>query len=141
VRTDSEDLLGLIVGLAGINGIALDLCVTEPGASAMPQHLKALIMLALLIDVVVALLALYLVVFKFSRRGRVVAEDLLSLIVGLAGINGIALDLCITEPGASAMPQHLKALIMLALLIDVVVLLLVLYLVVFKFSRRGRGVA
>jgi hypothetical protein len=39
----------------------------------MPQHLKALIMLALLIDVVVALLALYLVVFKFSRRGRGVA--------------------------------------------------------------------
>jgi len=69
VRADSEDLLGLIIGLTGINGIALDLCITEPGASAMPQYLKALIMVALLIDVVVLLLVLYLIIFKFSRRG------------------------------------------------------------------------
>lgn len=68
MRTDPEDLLGLIIGLTAINGIALDLCITEPGASAMPQSLKALIIVVLLIDVVVLLLALYLVVFKFSRR-------------------------------------------------------------------------
>ena len=73
MRTDPEDLLGLIIGLTAINGITLDLCITEPGASAMPQHLKALIVVVLLIDVVVLLLALYLVIFKFSRRGRGVA--------------------------------------------------------------------
>jgi len=67
VRTDPEDLLGLIIGLAIANGAALDLCITEPGAS-MPQYLKALIVVVLLIDVVVLLLALYLVIFKFSRR-------------------------------------------------------------------------
>jgi len=65
---DPEDLLGLIIGLAIANGAALDLCITEPGASAMPQYLKALIVVVLLIDVVVLLLALYLVIFKFSRR-------------------------------------------------------------------------
>ena len=69
MRTDPEDLLGLIIGLTVANGLALDNCITEPGASAMPQYLKALIVVVLLIDVVVLLLALYLVVFKFSRRG------------------------------------------------------------------------
>ena len=64
---DPEDLLGLIIGLTIANGAALDLCITEPGASAMPQYLKALIMVVLLI-VAVLLLALYLVIFKFSRR-------------------------------------------------------------------------
>jgi len=34
----------------------------------MPQHLKALIIVVLLIDVVILLLALYLVIFKFSGR-------------------------------------------------------------------------
>jgi hypothetical protein len=73
VRTDPEDLLDLIIALIALNGITIDLCIREPGASAMPQHLKALIIVVLLLDVVVVLLALYLVVFKSSRRGRGVA--------------------------------------------------------------------
>jgi hypothetical protein len=75
VRTDAEDLLGLIIGLTIANGAALDLCITAPGASAMPQYLKALIIVVLLIDVVILLLALYLIIFKFSRRSSSGNDD------------------------------------------------------------------
>jgi len=68
MRMDPETLLGLIIGLTVANGAVLDLCITEPRADAIPQDLKAIIMVVLLVDVVILLLALFML-FKFPKRG------------------------------------------------------------------------
>ncbi len=69
MRMDPKDLLGLIIGLTIANGAVLNLCITEPRADAIPQDLKeAIIMIVLLIDVVILLLAFFML-FKFPKRG------------------------------------------------------------------------
>ncbi len=68
MQMDPKDLLGLIIGLTITNGAVLDLCITEPRADAIPQDLQAIIMIVLLIDVVILLLALFML-FKFPKRG------------------------------------------------------------------------
>ena len=65
---DPETLLGLIIGLTVANGAVLDLCITGSEANAIPQDLKAIIMVVLLIDVVILLLAFFML-FKLSRWG------------------------------------------------------------------------
>ena len=68
MRMDPEALLYFIVALAVGNGLTLHQCVTGSGANAIPQDLKDIIMVVLLIDLLILLLAVFML-SKFSRRG------------------------------------------------------------------------
>ena len=66
MRMNPRDLLGLIIGLTIANGSLLNHCLKEPIADAIPQDLQAIIMIVLLIDVVILLLAVFML-FKFPK--------------------------------------------------------------------------